>query len=171
MGLGMLCSYPSMGALTARFGIRKVSAGGAALALAGTLPFLYLAGHPLALGLLVGALFARGMGLGAVGIPSISAAYASVPKQDLPMATTTLNIVQRLGGPTMTTLCATVLGWRLAQTHLHPATPEAFMAAFFLLCLLHASLLAATLRLPLAIAPPAPGIARSIPTRLLESSE
>jgi hypothetical protein len=47
--------------------------------------------------------------LSAAGIPSISAAYASVKKRDLPMATTSLNIVQRLGGPTMTTLCAIFL--------------------------------------------------------------
>jgi hypothetical protein len=33
------------------------------------------------------------------------------------MATTSLNIVQRLGGPTLTTLCATFLGWRLAAVH------------------------------------------------------
>jgi MFS family permease len=39
LGLGMICSYPWMGALTQRFGIRKVSAGGVFLALVGTLPF------------------------------------------------------------------------------------------------------------------------------------
>ena len=109
----MICSYPWMGALTQRFGIRKVSAGGACLAFAATLPFLYLASHGLVVAVLACALFLRGVGLSAVGIPSISAAYASVKKQDLPMATTSLNIVQRLGGPTMTTLCATFLGWRL----------------------------------------------------------
>jgi len=37
LGVGMICSYPWMGALTQRFGIRKLSAGGAFLALAGTL--------------------------------------------------------------------------------------------------------------------------------------
>ena len=47
LGVGMICSYPWIGALTQRFGIRKVSAGGAFLeALAGTLPFIRrLAGH------------------------------------------------------------------------------------------------------------------------------
>jgi MFS family permease len=105
----MICSYPWMGALTQRFGSRKVSAGGAFLAFAATLPFLYLASHGLVVAVLACALFLRGVGLSAVGIPSISAAYASVQKRDLPMATTSLNIVQRLGGPTMTTLCATFL--------------------------------------------------------------
>jgi EmrB/QacA subfamily drug resistance transporter len=151
LGVGMICSYPWMGALTQRFGIRKVSAGGAFLAFAGTLPFLYLASHGLVFAVLAGALFLRGVGLSAVGIPSISAAYASVRKRDLPMATTSLNIVQRLGGPTLTTLCATFLGWRLAIVQSSASLSSAFTAAFLLLCGLHALLFAAALRLPLSI--------------------
>jgi hypothetical protein len=91
------------------------------------------------------------MGLSAVGIPSISAAYASVRKQDLPMATTSLNIVQRLGGPTLTTLCATFLGWKLGMADSSANLSSAFNAAFVLLCVLHALLFAASLRLPLSI--------------------
>src|ERR1700686_3388904 len=151
LGVGMICSYPWIGALTQRFGIRKVSAGGAFLAFAATLPFLYLASHGLVFAVLGCALFVRGMGLSAVGIPSISAAYASVRKRDLPMATTSLNIVQRLGGPTLTTLCATFLGWRLGAAHPSAGLTGAFTAAFLLLCVLHACLLAAALRLPLFI--------------------
>jgi EmrB/QacA subfamily drug resistance transporter len=151
LGLGMICSYPWMGAITQRFGIRKVSAGGAFLALAGTLPFIWLASRGLIVAVLACTLFLRGVGLSAVGIPSISAAYASVNKRDLPMATTSLNIVQRLGGPTMTTLCATFLGWRLSFAHSHVSRSGAFAATFVLLCLLHALLFAAALRLPLSI--------------------
>jgi EmrB/QacA subfamily drug resistance transporter len=151
LGVGMICSYPWMGTLTQRFGIRKVSSGGALLAFAGTLPFLYLSSHGLVLSVLACALFLRGVGLSAVGIPSISAAYASVTKQDLPMATTSLNIVQRLGGPTLTTLCATFLGWRLGAAHSSAGFLDAFTAAFLLLCILHACLFAAALRLPLFI--------------------
>jgi MFS family permease len=151
LGVGMICSYPWMGALTQRFGIRKASAGGALLAFAGTLPFLYLASHGLVCAVLAGALFLRGVGLSAVGIPSISAAYASVRKQDLPMATTSLNIVQRLGGPTLTTLCATFLGWRLGMAPSSASLSSAFTAAFLLLCGLHAFLFASALRLPLTL--------------------
>ena len=132
-------------------GIRKVSAGGAFLAFAATLPFIWPASHGLVLTVLAGALFVRGMGLCAVGIPSISAAYASVRKQDLPMATTSLNIVQRLGGPTLTTLCATFLGWRLGMAQSSAGLSGAFTAAFVLLCGLHALLFAAALRLPFSI--------------------
>src|SRR6202030_3652285 len=148
LGVGMICSYPWIGALTQRFGIRKVSAGGAFLAFAATLPFIWLASHGLVFAVLAGALFLRGVGLSAVGIPSISAAYASVRKQDLPMATTSLNIVQRLGGPTLTTLCATFLGWRLGAAHSSAGLTSAFTATFLPLCVLHACLFAAALRLP-----------------------
>jgi MFS family permease len=149
LGLGMICSYPWVGALTQRFGIRRVSAGGAFLAFAATLPFLYLASHSLGFAVLACTLFLRGVGLAAVGIPSMSAAYACVRKQELPMATTSLNIVQRLGGPTLTTLCATFLGWRLEMGHAHaPVVVGPFVAAFLLLCGLHALLFLAAVRLP-----------------------
>jgi hypothetical protein len=91
------------------------------------------------------------VGLSAVGIPSISAAYSSVRKQDLPTATTSLNIVQRLGGPTLTTLCATFLGWRLGMAPSSAGRSSAFTAAFLLLCGLHALLFAAALKLPLSL--------------------
>jgi EmrB/QacA subfamily drug resistance transporter len=148
LGVGMICSYPWMGALTQRFGIRKLSAGGAFLALAGTLPLVWLAGHGLIVAVLACTLFVRGVGLSAVGIPSISAAYASVRRHDLPMATTSLNIVQRLGGPMMTTLCATFLGWRLSAAPGPAVTSDAFAEAFGLLCFLHLLLFLGTLRLP-----------------------
>jgi EmrB/QacA subfamily drug resistance transporter len=148
LGLGMLCGYPFMGALTKRYGIRKVSAGGAFLAFAGTLPFLYLANQGLQPVVLASALFIRGLGLSAVSVPSISAAYASVKREDLPMATTALNIVQRLGGPTLTTLCATFLAWRLGSAQPGDTASGPFTAAFVLLCALHALLFAAAMRLP-----------------------
>jgi EmrB/QacA subfamily drug resistance transporter len=151
LGLGMLCSFALVGAWTRQFGIRKVSASGALLAFAGTLPFLYLASHSLYRVVLIGALFIRGVGLGVIGIPSISAAYASVRRQDLPMATAALNIAQRLGGPTLTTVCATFLGWRLAGSHSHEAVLSSFTAAFGLLCTLHALLFVAALRLPVNV--------------------
>lgn len=149
LGLGMVCSYPMMGRLTKRFGIRKVSASGAALATIGTLPLVYLAGHGLVTAVLEAALFVRGMGMGAIGIPSLTAAYSSIPKRDLPMATTSLNIVQRIGGPTLTTVCATFLAWRMQAGG--DALPGAFQDAFLLLCGLHGLLLLSALRLPLSL--------------------
>jgi EmrB/QacA subfamily drug resistance transporter len=150
LGLGMMCTYPWMGQLTKRFGIRGTSAGGATVAFLGTLPFLYLSSQHLNLPILVGALFIRGVGISAVGVPSISAAYAAVPKEQLPMATTSLNIVQRLGGPTLTTLCAIFLGWQLAA-HSSANVTSAFTISFALLCSLHVLLILPAVRLPLSL--------------------
>ncbi len=61
--------------------------------LVGTLPFIYMANHGFVIMILACALFVRGVGMSAVSVPSVSAAYSSVKREDLPMATTTLNIV------------------------------------------------------------------------------
>lgn len=151
LGLGMLCTYPCMGALTKRFGIRNLATGGALLALAGTLPFLYLANHGLQPWLLALALFVCGVGQSAVGIPSISVAYASVRRHELPMATTSLNIVQRLGGPIFTTLCATFLGWLVTTQPAQAPGMNAYAWAFVLLCALHAGTAIPAWRLPRAM--------------------
>ena len=148
LGLGMMCTYPFLGRLTKRFGIRKLAACGGALALVGTLPLMALAAHGLVVPALIVSLFIRGVGVSAIGIPSISSGYAAVARADLPMATTAMNIVQRLGGPTLTTLCAVFLAWRLGATTDPASMSGAFVAAFGLLCALHALLLLATLRLP-----------------------
>lgn len=65
-----------------------------------------------------------------------------------PMATTTLNVVMRIGGPTLTTICATFLGWRLKSADSHDGMLSAFSAAFILLCTFHGLLIGAALRLP-----------------------
>src|SRR5262249_6141155 len=56
LGLGMILTYPSLGALTNRFGIRNVSAGGAFLAMTGTLTLAALASFDLDVYLLAFAL-------------------------------------------------------------------------------------------------------------------
>ncbi|TDV15822.1 DHA2 family efflux MFS transporter permease subunit [Paraburkholderia caballeronis] len=147
LGLGMMLTFPSLGLLTGRFGARAVATGGAALTLCATLALAWLAGRGLDLFVLVPALFVRGMGQGAVGLPAISVAYASIERRDLPMATTTLNIVQRLGGPTLTTLCALFLAWML-ETHGGSGEPHAWVFAFLLLAALHALTVLAAAGLP-----------------------
>jgi hypothetical protein len=88
----------------------------------------------------------RGAGQGAIGIPSVSAAYASIPREKLPGATTAINIVQRLGGPLATTVTAIVL--TLSGGYFPATGPRPFLVAFLLLIGLHALALAAATRLP-----------------------
>ncbi|MCW6510380.1 DHA2 family efflux MFS transporter permease subunit [Lichenifustis flavocetrariae] len=151
LGLGMMCTYPFIGALTDRFGIRHLVACGAVLALVGVAPLVYMAAHGMNFMLFVAALFVRGVGMSTIGVPSISSAYAAVAKQDLPMATGAMNIVQRLGGPTLTTVVATFLGWRTGLASSPSPLSSAFAASFVLLCGLHILLFLAALRLPVNI--------------------
>jgi hypothetical protein len=79
----------------------------------------------------------------------MSAAYSAVPRVELPMATTTLNILQGLGGPIMTTLVTMMVESSLnARLHL---TNGPFTLAFVLLSIVHLSLIAAAWRLPMWI--------------------
>jgi EmrB/QacA subfamily drug resistance transporter len=148
LGIGMMLTNPFMGVLTDKFGIRRVSAGGALLTLIATLPMLYLAARGLNLLVLIPSLLFRGMGMSGVGLPSLTAAYASVRRERMPMATTSLNIVQRLGGPTMTTLCATCLAWKLTSLSVTHAVSSAYGSVFLVLCGIHAFSFLAAIRLP-----------------------
>jgi energy-converting hydrogenase Eha subunit B len=78
-------------------------------------------------------------------------AYTSVKKAELPMATTSLNIVQRLGGPVLTTACATFLGWRLAAEPTIAGVGRAFTMSFALLCALQTLLVLVAAQLPVSM--------------------
>ena len=151
MGLGMLCIYPLMGTLTERFGCRAVSVTGILVAGISTLPFLWMTGHHVGSAMVVLAMIGRGAGQSAIGIPSVSAAYAAVPTQRLAQATTATNIAQRLGGPVATTLMAIVLG--ATATRRGAIGPNGFLLPFMVLMALQALVLAAACRLPVRIHP------------------
>jgi len=65
------------------------------------------------------------------------------------MATTTLNILQRLGGPIMTTAVAIVIDWKASSGTRFFQFPSS--AAFVFLTVLQILLLLSALRLPLWI--------------------
>lgn len=137
MGIGMFFIYPFAGRLTDKFGIRAVASGGVVLNFLGTLPFLWMAHDGFSMPLAVIGLFIRGFGQGATGIPTIAAAYASVPKEQLSFATTAINIVQRLGGPIMTTALAIVV-----------STAHSFFIPFIALICFQLLVMSFTTRLP-----------------------
>jgi EmrB/QacA subfamily drug resistance transporter len=149
MGGGMMCSFPFMGYLTERFGCRAVSAGGALLALFSMLPYLWMIQYGFSPALTVISLFVAGVGHGTISIPSISAAYSSVPKEKLAVATTAINIVQRLGGPLTTTIIAITMS--ISAPHFPASGPRPFMIAFVLLIGLHLLALGTASRLPASI--------------------
>jgi EmrB/QacA subfamily drug resistance transporter len=153
MGAGMLCVYPSMGYLTDRFGCRAVAMGGTLLTLLGTLPFLWMIEFHFSPVVLMVCLIARGAGQGAIGIPTVAAAYASLPKEKLAAGTTALNLVQRLGGPVATTSLAIVMSLLVTHfpSHSSQFEPNAFLIPFMVFIGLHLLVLASARRLPVRI--------------------
>ena len=147
MGIGMMCIYPFMGVVTDRLGCRAVSMAGAALNVIGTLPFLWMAANGLSLPWTIAGLFLRGFGQGAVGIPTIAAAYSSVSRDKLGPATTAVNIVQRLGGPLATTGIAIAVYYSVAQVPL----AHDFITPLVALTILQLAVFAAASRLPIRI--------------------
>jgi EmrB/QacA subfamily drug resistance transporter len=150
MGIGMMMSYPMMGYLTDRFGYRAVSAGGAILGLLGTLPFLFMLETHVSVLIASVSVLIRGAGTGGVSVPSISAAYASVPRDKLPIATTSINIVQRMGGPVATTVAAILMDRAMPHEigNSGLAHVPAFEIAFAFLILVQTLNVIAALNLP-----------------------
>lgn len=146
MGIGMMCAYPCVGFLTDKFGCRAVSSTGAFVNFLGTIPFLWMAHSGYSTLLASAALFVRGVGQGGTGLPSLAAAYASIPKNKLAYATTSINIVQRLGGPIFTTVLAIVISLSLPSNNLLKS--ETFQIPFLVLNIFQICMIVSALQLP-----------------------
>jgi EmrB/QacA subfamily drug resistance transporter len=146
-GVAMVFVYPLMGAITDRFGCRAVVASGVLLTVLGTLPFLWMTQRGLTMAGVEVGLFLRSAGQGAIGIPTISAAYASIPKEKLSFATTAVNIVQRVGGPVATIAVAITVTIATARG----AGGSAFLIPFLALTSIQLLALGCAVRLPARI--------------------
>jgi EmrB/QacA subfamily drug resistance transporter len=107
-GLGTAISTFAAGRLTNRTGPRVLVMTGTAVATAATLPFALVGPHTSAAALTV-PLFLRGLGLGLVLTPLIAAGYSTLRRASIPQATTTFNILNRVGGSLGTAVLAVVL--------------------------------------------------------------
>jgi MFS family permease len=146
-GVAMIFVYPMMGSITDRFGCRAVVTSGVILTVLGTLPFLWMAERGITTtGVEVGLLL-RAAGQGAIGIPTVSAAYASVPKEKLSFATTAINVVQRLGGPITTIAIAIAVTLAMGRA----ASGAVFLVPFLTLLGVQLSALGCAVRLPVRI--------------------
>lgn len=148
LGIGMMCSYPFLSHVITRFGLRRVASAGAFLSLTAMALLAFTATRELSLAWLWPALILLGVGQSAVGLSSMTAAYQSIPASDIPMATTSLNIFQRLGGPVMTTISAVFLDWRMAVSGKISVPFGAFSTTFLGLSLVLLLCLLATFWLP-----------------------
>jgi len=115
VGGGTALSMPFGGMLTDRIGGGMISVAGLAISAASVLPLTVLpAGVSL---ILVEALqVVTGFGLGIAAMPALSVAYATVPRDRLPDATSEANIIQRVGGSIGVTTLVVVLEQNGAPT-------------------------------------------------------
>ena len=161
-GVGAAVAMPIAGRLTDEIGARAVIPAGVVLALAGTAAYTQVGAHTSYL-FLSGALFLIGLGLGSTIVPAMGVAYQSVPREAVPEATSSINVIQRIAGSVGTALLAVVLQRSIAsslgirslgalprdgRTHAAPALADAFGTTFWVAFGLVAAALMPALLLP-----------------------
>lgn len=112
-GVGAMIVMPLGGRLSDRIGPGKVVPIGMVVLLIGSFAYSAL-GASTSYAWLALSLFVRGLGMGWVMMPSMSAAYLNLTRALVPRATTTINILMRVGGSVGTALVAVELQRQIA---------------------------------------------------------
>ena len=129
-GLGMALIMPLAGKLTDRWGGGPLALIGVIVTTVTTIPFGLIGVHT-SVALLSVAMFLRGMGIGFAFMPAMTAAFASLERDELPDATPQLNVLQRVGGSIGTAVLAVVLQRALSDTHTVAGAASAYGTAFW----------------------------------------
>jgi len=125
-GVGLLVSRSQIGKLTDSIGARWVVLGSIAIAVVGTLPFVYFTATTNVWWVLI-ALFVRGIGQGGLTIPVMADSYTGVPKPLIAEATTATRMLQNIGGAMGTAVLATIIQHESSQIGMNAAYQTAFM--------------------------------------------
>ena len=127
-GIGSAIGMNRSGAATRRFGAGLTSLCGGMILVIGTVPFLFVGAEtpylPIAASMIV-----RGIGVGLAFMPAMTAAFASLRRDQVNDASPQLNVIQRVGGSLGTAVIAVVLQSKLTSLGPHP-TPDATASAF-----------------------------------------
>jgi EmrB/QacA subfamily drug resistance transporter len=126
-GIGSLLPRVFTGKLVDRIGSRPVILGGLAITVLGTLPFAFATANT-SEWLLAVALFVRGLGLTPVNVAVMVGAFQGVSKEELPNASSTIRIIQQVGGSFGTAVLVVILT-RAFLTH--SLQSQAFNVAFW----------------------------------------
>jgi MFS family permease len=114
-GLGVILSRGLAGSLTDRIGARWITVAGIGITALATVPFAFISAHT-SVWYLAGVLVVRGIGLGAVTIPVMTAAYLGLDRPQVPHASIMTRTAQQLGGSFGTAVLAVILQRALAAS-------------------------------------------------------
>ncbi|HEY1359671.1 MAG TPA: DHA2 family efflux MFS transporter permease subunit [Thermoleophilaceae bacterium] len=129
-GIGMVLIMPLTGRLTDRFGGGPLALAGAIVTTVLTIPFALIGTHTSFAWLSI-AMAVRGVGIGLAFLPAMSAAFASLEREEVATATPQLNVLQRTGGSIGTAVLAVVLQHELTGAHGLDAAANAYGTAFW----------------------------------------
>lgn len=135
-GIGMLIARPAIGKLTDRWGARYVVLASLALAVAGTVPFLFF--HEGSSLILIGvALFIRGMGIGGIAIPLMTDGYTGMVNEEVAQASVGTRLMQNIGGAFGSAVVATAVSHSMqGQPPTIPLMTAAYQDGFMLTLIL-----------------------------------
>jgi len=115
-GVGTLLSRSLAGRLTDTIGARPIAVTGFAIVAAATVPFAFAGAAPNPW-LLAVYLVIRGLGLGAVTIPVMAAAFLGLDKEQIPHSSVVTRMVQQVGGSFGTAVLAVILSAAITARH------------------------------------------------------
>jgi EmrB/QacA subfamily drug resistance transporter len=107
-GLGMIVVLPLIGRQVDRHGGGQFALAGLIVTALATVPFAFVGPNTSYLWLSA-AMVVRGIGAGCTFMPTMTAAFASLKREELPDASPQINVVMRVGGSLGTALLAVVL--------------------------------------------------------------
>jgi EmrB/QacA subfamily drug resistance transporter len=113
-GVGAALMMPIAGKLTDDLGAGKIVLGGLGFLFLGLLGWTQVTDDT-SFFILGGSQFLMGLGMGAAMMPAMSAAYQTLQRQQIARATTSLNIIQRVGGSIGTAFLSVILTHQLAS--------------------------------------------------------
>ncbi|SFG92034.1 MDR family MFS transporter [Sporolactobacillus nakayamae] len=144
-GVGMLVARPLIGKLTDKLGARHVVLVSLALAIVGTIPFVFI-NETSSLIVVSIVLFVRGMGIGGVTLPMMTDAYTGMIKQEIAQASVGTRLMQNIGGAFGSAVIATVVSLPIqGKAPTTPLMTTAYHNGFMLALILSLVLLIPTL--------------------------
>jgi MFS family permease len=129
-GIGAALVMPLAGRLTDRYGGGPLTLFGVVLTAVATIPFALIGPHTSVV-YLCAVMVVRGCGIGFAFMPAMSAAFASLSREQLSDATPQLNVLQRVGGSIGTAVLTVVLQRSLMHAHTPSAAAGAYGTAFW----------------------------------------